>query len=135
VGRRAGLGHCGIENNLAHAGNRTSDFQVRSTSLHRLSGLIDDDDGKFCHPTCEMFHLSIGEYERYVWGICPRGTEAKLWDGLHVSRSCGVHLSLRQLAWNPTSWDQDPLTEWTTLVSRPHTWVSGATQKHVPATY
>jgi hypothetical protein len=112
--------------------------QRSSWSQHVDGDLIDDDDDdddKFCRPTCETFHFGVAEYECYLWGICPRGTEAKLWDQLHVSHSCGVHLSLRELAWNPTSWDQDPVTEWTTLVSRPHSWVSGATQKHVHATY
>lgn len=82
-------------------------------------------EAKFCHSACETFHFSFAKYDTPLRGFLLSADRRQV---VLVTQAVST-LSLHLLAWNPTSWTQNPVTEWTTLVSGPHTLVSEATQK------
>ena len=82
-------------------------------------------EAKFCHSPCETFHFSFAKYDTPLRGFLLPAVRGQV---VLVSHAVST-LSLPRLAWNPTSWTQNPVTEWTTLVPGPHTLVSEATQK------
>jgi hypothetical protein len=85
-------------------------------------------EAKFCQSACETFHLSFAKYDSRLRGFVLPADKGQV--VLLLSHAVST-LSLHRLARNPTSWTQNPVTEWTTLVPGPHTLVSEATQKNV----
>jgi hypothetical protein len=83
-------------------------------------------EARFCHSACETFHLSFAKYDSRLRGFVLPADRGQV--VLLLSHAVST-LSLHRLAWNPTSWTQNSVTEWTTLVPGPHTSVSEATQK------